>query len=65
MLWILRNSGREIFRGSYQGAIETAERMLACERTFHADGTERAPRLERGFMLTPASRRAQIGGRAA
>ncbi|MBB5765664.1 hypothetical protein ABEV34_27230 [Methylorubrum rhodesianum] len=58
MLWILRNFGREIFRGSYQGAIETAERMLACERSFHADGTERTPRLERGFSLVPARSRA-------
>ncbi|GAA0267441.1 hypothetical protein LNAOJCKE_3017 [Methylorubrum aminovorans] len=64
MLWILRNGGREIFRGSYLSALDTAERMLACERTFHADGTERAPRLERGFTLTPAIRRTQIGGRA-
>lgn len=58
MLWILRNGSRELFRGSYRGAIDTAERMLACERSFHPDGTERTPRLDRGFFLVPVRSRA-------
>ena len=34
-------------------AIDAAERCGACERHWHSDGTEMAPKLERGWMLVP------------
>ncbi|MGA4552353.1 hypothetical protein [Methylorubrum aminovorans] len=59
MIWRLCNAGREIYRGTYQGALDAAERIGACERSFHLDGTEMAPRLERGFTITPMAQRAR------
>lgn len=59
MTWRLCHAGREIFRGTYQGALDAAEAMGACERSFHLDGTELAPRLERGFTITPMAQRAR------
>ena len=62
MTWVLIFSGRELFRGTYGGALDAAESMRLCERSFHPDGTEQAPRLDRGVMLVlsrmvPAFRR--------
>jgi hypothetical protein len=35
--------------------IDAAERCGACERAWHPDGTEMAPKLERGWMRVPTS----------
>ncbi|MEE7478445.1 hypothetical protein [Methylobacterium hispanicum] len=53
MTWLLTNGGRVVFTGSYQDALAAAARAGACERDGLPDGTERAPRLERGWMLFP------------
>ncbi|MGN8092835.1 hypothetical protein [Methylobacterium sp. 22177] len=62
MTWVLIFSGRELFRGTYGDALDAAESMRLCERSYHPDGTELAPRLNRGVMLVlsrmvPAFRR--------
>ena len=36
-------------------ALDAAERCGACERAWHPDGTEMAPKLERGWMLVPVA----------
>lgn len=54
MTWVLIFSGRELFRGTYGSALDAAESMRLCERSFHPDGTELAPRLDRGVMLVLA-----------
>lgn len=54
MTWLLLQSGRTLFRGTYGDALDAAESMRLCERSFHPDGTELAPRLDRGVMLVPA-----------
>lgn len=54
MTWALLNAGRIVFRGTRAGALDAAERCGACERAWHPDGTEMAPKLERGWMLVPA-----------
>ena len=63
MMWLLTNGGRVVFTGSYQDALAAAARAGACERSWLPDGTERAPMLERGWMLFPQASHG-IPGRA-
>ena len=39
---------------SLTAALAAAERCGACKHAWHTDGTELAPKLERGWMLVPA-----------
>ncbi len=43
-----------VYRGTDAGALYTVEQCAAYKRHWHPDGTELAPRLERGWMLVLA-----------
>ncbi|MDP4005093.1 hypothetical protein [Methylobacterium sp. NEAU K] len=65
MTWLLLQSGRALFRGTYGDALDAAESMRVCERAFHPDGSELTPRLDRGVMLVPAQMLPSVRRRAA
>jgi hypothetical protein len=51
--WVLLEDGAVIATGTYAQMLDRAEAWAACERRWHPDGTELAPRLARGFSLLP------------
>ena len=56
-----RTFSRTLFTGTRDDCLDEAERRHLCARAFHPDGTELAPRMERGFAITivPGHQRAR------
>ena len=65
MNWTLLRDGRSLFSGAYDACLDHAEEIGACQRTWHFDGTEFAPRFIRGLMLVPAAMVSRTRRRAA
>lgn len=65
MTWALLHDGRIAARGSYAEILDTGEAWQVIARAWHPDGTELAPRLERGWTVAPAAMVARCVRRAA
>jgi len=65
MMWVLLHGGFVVFRGTYAAVIEAAAEWHVCERSWHADGTELPPYLDRAYTIVPEAMVAHQRRRAA
>lgn len=53
MTWLLLQGATILARGSFADVLDAAEARALCQRAFHPDGTELAPRIDRTCSILP------------